>query len=206
MRAALAAAGARLLEAVLAGDDDGYAGPHAKCGAGHQAVYAGSRPKTVTTVLGPVQAAPGLVSLPRRANAASRRAMSSWAWPGRRCRRAWRDDRPGRRGGPLRQGRRAACGPGRGHPQRQDRRAVRRGLRRRRPRRPEPPRQPRSAPGAIVPLPPPEPVPDMLYAEVDGTGVPVRASETEGRPGKGERRAGRDQGGQARPAVHRVPA
>jgi hypothetical protein len=26
----------------------------------------------------------------------------------------------------------------------------------------------------------------MLYAEVDGTGVPVRASETEGRPGKGE--------------------
>ena len=26
----------------------------------------------------------------------------------------------------------------------------------------------------------------MLYVEVDGTGVPVRASETEGRPGKGE--------------------
>ncbi|HYB46456.1 MAG TPA: hypothetical protein VED20_03725, partial [Streptosporangiaceae bacterium] len=55
MRAALAAAGARLLEAVLAGDDDGYAGPHATCGAGHQAGYAGSRPKTVSTVLGPVQ-------------------------------------------------------------------------------------------------------------------------------------------------------
>ncbi len=36
----------------------------------------------------------------------------------------------------------------------------------------------------ILPLPPPEPVPDMLYVEVDGTGVPVRASETEGRPGK----------------------
>jgi hypothetical protein len=43
----------------------------------------------------------------------------------------------------------------------------------------------------IVPLPPPEPVPDMLYAEVDGTGVPVRASETEGRPGKdGDKQAG----------------
>ena len=54
MRAALAAAGARLLEAVLAGDD-GYAGPHVKCGAGHQAGYAGSRAKTVSTVLGPVQ-------------------------------------------------------------------------------------------------------------------------------------------------------
>jgi hypothetical protein len=38
----------------------------------------------------------------------------------------------------------------------------------------------------IRPLPPPEPVPDMLYVEVDGTGVPVRPSETEGRKGKGE--------------------
>ena len=55
MRAALAAAGARLLEAVLASDDDGYADSHVKCGAGHRAGYAGSRPKTVSTVLGPVQ-------------------------------------------------------------------------------------------------------------------------------------------------------
>jgi hypothetical protein len=38
----------------------------------------------------------------------------------------------------------------------------------------------------IVPLPPAAPVPDMLYAEVDGTGVPMRASETAGRPGRGE--------------------
>ena len=38
----------------------------------------------------------------------------------------------------------------------------------------------------IVPLPPPAPVPDMLYVQVDGTGVPVRASETAGRAGKGE--------------------
>jgi hypothetical protein len=30
----------------------------------------------------------------------------------------------------------------------------------------------------IVPLPPAGPLPDMLYAEVDGTGVPVRPSET----------------------------
>jgi hypothetical protein len=43
----------------------------------------------------------------------------------------------------------------------------------------------------IVPLPPAEPVPDMLYVEVDGTGVPVRASETEGRQGKdGDGQAG----------------
>jgi len=38
----------------------------------------------------------------------------------------------------------------------------------------------------VVPLPPPAPVPDMLYVEVDGTGVPVRPSETAGRAGKGE--------------------
>ncbi len=43
--AALAAAGARLLEAVLAGNDDGHAGPHVKCGNGHQADYAG-RPRS----------------------------------------------------------------------------------------------------------------------------------------------------------------
>ncbi len=38
----------------------------------------------------------------------------------------------------------------------------------------------------LRPLPAPGPVPDMLYVEVDGTGVPVRASQADGRPGKGE--------------------
>ena len=38
----------------------------------------------------------------------------------------------------------------------------------------------------IVPLSPPGPRPDMLYAGVDGTGVPVRPSETAGRQGKAE--------------------
>jgi hypothetical protein len=42
----------------------------------------------------------------------------------------------------------------------------------------------------IVPLPPPAPVPDMLHVEVDGTGVPVRPSETAGRAGKDGDRAG----------------
>ena len=36
----------------------------------------------------------------------------------------------------------------------------------------------------LVPLPPPEPAPDMLYIAVDGTGVPVVAREAEGRKGK----------------------
>ena len=37
----------------------------------------------------------------------------------------------------------------------------------------------------VVPLPP-DPVPDMLYAAVDGTGVTMTAKETENRKGKGE--------------------
>ena len=54
MRAALASSGAALLQAVLDEQDDGYAGPHSGCGCGGQAVYSGSRPKTITTVLGAV--------------------------------------------------------------------------------------------------------------------------------------------------------
>ena len=53
MRAALTSAGARLLEAVLAGST-GYRGPRAWCGCGWPADYAGCRPKTISTVLGPV--------------------------------------------------------------------------------------------------------------------------------------------------------
>jgi hypothetical protein len=37
----------------------------------------------------------------------------------------------------------------------------------------------------LVPLPP-SPLPDKLYAAIDGTGVPVTAKETAGRKGKGE--------------------
>jgi hypothetical protein len=39
---------------------------------------------------------------------------------------------------------------------------------------------------ALVPLPPPAPAPDKLYIAIDGTGVPMVAAETEGRPGKGD--------------------
>jgi hypothetical protein len=33
---------------------------------------------------------------------------------------------------------------------------------------------------------PPSPLPDKLYAVIDGTGVPMTAKETAGRAGKGE--------------------
>jgi len=184
MRAALACTGARLLEAALAGQD-GYAGPHAGCGCGGQAAYAGSREKTVTTVLGPV------------------RITRAWYHCGH-CRHGFapRDRLLGVRGGSLSPGlaemtalagaevsfaraaglltglagitvsartveRSAEASGAAARSASQEEAAA---IRERR----------------IVPLPPREPAPDMLYVEVDGTGVPVRASETEGRQGKSE--------------------
>ena len=38
----------------------------------------------------------------------------------------------------------------------------------------------------LIPLPPPGPLPDKLYVAIDGTGVPMVAGETDGRPGKAE--------------------
>ena len=184
MRAALTSAGARLLEAVLAGED-GYAGPRVKCGNGHQAVYAGVRAKTVTTVLGPVTL---------------RRAWYHCGQCGHGL--APRDGQLGVAGGSLSPGlaemialagaevsfaraagliaalagiavsartieRSAEASGAAARAAAEDEAAAIRAR-------------------TIVPPPPPEPVPDMLYAEVDGTGVPVRASETEGRQGKAD--------------------
>jgi hypothetical protein len=185
MRAALAAAGARLLEAVLAGGDDGYAGPHATCGAGHQAGYAGCRPKTVSTVLGPVQ------------------VMRAW-YHCRDCKRGFapRDDQLGVAGTPLSPGlaemiaRAGAEVPfGKAAALLADLAGVTvsaRTVERSAEASGAAARTAGAAEAAALrartlrPLPPPGPVPDMLYVEVDGTGVPVRPSETEGRPGKDE--------------------
>ncbi len=76
MRAALSSAGARLLEAVLAGED-GYAGPHAKCPDGHQAVYAGVTGQGRQHRARPGHGDAGLVSLRRSAAAGSPPATSS---------------------------------------------------------------------------------------------------------------------------------
>jgi hypothetical protein len=185
MRAALTAAGARLLEAVLAGGDNGYAGPHAKCGAGHQAGYAGCRPKTISTVLGPVQ------------------VIRAW-YHCRDCKRGFapRDDQLGVTGTSLSPGlaemiaRAGAEVPfGKAAALLADLAGVAVSARTVERSAEASGGGARAAAGAeaallraraIRPLPPPAPVPDMLYVEVDGTGVPVRASETAGRPGKGE--------------------
>ena len=174
---------------MLAGED-GYCGPRAGCGCGAQAAYAGHRPRTVTTVLGPVTL---------------RRAWYHCA----ECRHGFapRDQQLGVPGCSLSPGlaemialagaevsfARAAgllaglagitvsartierSAEATGAAARAAREAEAAAIRERR----------------IVPLPPAEPVPGMLYVEVDGTGVPVRASETEGRQGKdGDGQAG----------------
>jgi hypothetical protein len=184
MRAALTAAGARLLEAALGGQD-GYAGPRAGCGCGAQAVYAGCRDKTITTVLGPV------------------RLTRAWYHCGQ-CGHglAPRDEQLGVAGASLSPGlaemialagaevsfaRAAGLLAGLAgiavSARTIERSAEAAGA------------AARSAEAAeaaairardVLPLPPQQPVPDMLYVEVDGTGVPVRASETEGRAGKAD--------------------
>jgi hypothetical protein len=184
MRAALSATGAALLEAVLAGED-GYCGPRAKCPGGHQGGYAGTRDKTMTTVLGRV------------------RITRAW-YHCAKCQHGFapRDRQLGLDGGvnspgvaemialagaETSFGRAAALLSGlagvtlsaktiersaeaSGAAARAAAEAEAAAIRGRR----------------IVPLPPPAPIPDMFYVEVDGTGVPVRASETEGRQGKSE--------------------
>jgi hypothetical protein len=185
MRAALAAAGARMLEAVLSGAD-GYAGPHARCPDGHRAVYAGVRDKAISTVLGPVRLtrawyhcaecrhgfaprdrqlgllpggslSPGLAEMTALAGAEVSFTRAAGLLAGL----------AGITVSPRTVERSAEAS---GAAARAATAAETAAIRERR----------------IVPLPPAEPVPDMLYVEVDGTGVPVRASETAGRQGKSE--------------------
>jgi hypothetical protein len=185
MRAALTAAGARLLESVLAGDDDGYAGPHVRCGNGHQAGYAGARPKTITTVLGPVQ------------------VTRAW-YHCRECERGFapRDEQLGVAGTSLspglaemiaRAGSQVPFGTAAALVQDLAGIAVSaRTIERSAEASGAAARQAGAAEAAAIrartirPLPPPAPVPDMLYVETDGTGVPMRPGETAGRDGKGE--------------------
>jgi hypothetical protein len=185
MRTALTSAGGRLLEAVLAGGSDGYAGPHARCPDGHQAGYAGVRDKTITTVLGPVTLqrawyhcgqckhgfaprdqqlgvagateSPGLAEMNALAG-----AEVSFARAGRLL-----SGLAGLTISPRTIERSAEAS---GAAARAATAAGASAIRERR----------------IVPMPPPAPLPGMLYVEVDGTGVPVRASQAEGRAGKSE--------------------
>jgi hypothetical protein len=183
IRTAMTRLGAGLLEDLL-GLDSGHRGPRADCGAGHQAEFVSYREKTIDTVLGPVTA---------------RRAWYHCATCGHGL--APRDAELGVGRGSMSPGlakmtaRAATAVPFAKAAslladlaglaltaKRVERAAEASGT---------------AAAAAIdaqtdaicsrqmIPLPPPAPAPDMLYIAVDGTGVPMVAAETEGRPGKG---------------------
>jgi hypothetical protein len=184
IRTAMTRLGASLLEDLLAADN-GYRGPRAECGAGHEAGLVSYRAKTIDTVLGPVMLrrawyhcascghgvvpkddelgvgrdsmSPGLRAMTARAAAAV-----PFAKAGRLLAElagitltTKRIQRSAESDGAAASAAIAAQAEAISSRQ-------------------------------VVPLPPPAPLPDMLYIAVDGTGVPMTTAETEGRPGKGE--------------------
>ena len=182
IRAGMLQAGCGMLARLLAADP-GYRGPRVPCGRGHQAVFISCRGKVIDTVLGPVALArawyhcaackhgfaprdaelgvagtslsPGLRVMNDKAAAAGPFAKAAGLL----------EDLAGVHLTVKRVERAAeASGAGQGAAARQ--RAAMITTRK------------------LVPLPP-DPLPDKLYAVIDGTGVPMTAKETAGRDGKG---------------------
>jgi hypothetical protein len=176
--------GGGMLERLLAADT-GHRGPRVDCGAGHQAQFVSYRDKTVDTVLGPVTltrawyhcGACGRGLAPRDAElgVAGQTMSPGLARMTDRAAAAVPFVPAARLVGELagiqltakRLGRRAEA-DGQAAAAVTEAQAAAITARR------------------VVPLPPPPPSPDMLYIAVDGTGVPMVAAETEGRPGKGQ--------------------
>jgi hypothetical protein len=186
VRAAMTTLGANVLQQLL-GADRGHAGPRVGCGCGYQGEFVSYRVKTVRTVLGPVEI---------------RRAY----YHCRTCRRGVvpMDEQLGIT--------RSSCSPGLATmidiaaaaapftaasrlladlagvsvgAKTIERVAEADGLAA------ETEQAERTAEilaGRLIPLPPApkpgEPIADMLYVAIDGTGVPMRSAETDGRPGK----------------------
>ncbi|HUB40588.1 MAG TPA: ISKra4 family transposase [Streptosporangiaceae bacterium] len=184
IRAAMLRLGGRLLEGPP-GLDAGHRGPRAGCGNGHQAQFISYRAKTIDTVVGPVRlhrawyhcAACGHGLAPRDAELGTERSSLS---PGlaKMIARAAAAVPFARAAGLLselagieltvKRTERSAEATGTAATAAIAARADAISSRR------------------VLPLPPPDPVPDMLYIAVDGTGVPVVAREAEGRTGKAE--------------------
>jgi len=183
IRAGLLQLGGSMLGQLLAADR-GYRGPRVPCGQGHEAEFISSRDKVFDTVLGQVTltrawyhcAACGHGFAPRDAELGVAGETMS---PGLR---AMNDQAAA--AGPFAKAARLLEGLG----------GVRLTVKR--------VERAAEASGAaeaaavrdravlvtsrkLVPLPP-NPLPDKLYAAIDGTGVPVTAKETAGRDGKGE--------------------
>lgn len=181
VRSAMTTLGASLLEGLLAADA-GYVGPRLDCGAGHQARFIDYRSKTVVTVLGQVRLRRGYYHCTE---------CGTGLVP--------KDDQLGVAGGSTSPGLAAmlaragsAVTFGKGRELLADLAGVEVTAK----------RVERSAEASgsaaaeaieaetaaltskrVVPLPP-DPAPDKFYIAIDGTGVPMRPAETDGRPGK----------------------
>jgi hypothetical protein len=183
IRAGLLRLGGSMLEQVLAADP-GHRGPRVPCGQGHEAEFTGYRDKVTDTVLGPVTISrawyhcaacrqglaprdaglgvagetmsPGLAAMNDRAAASVPFAEAAGLL----------EELAGVRL-TVKRVERAAEASGT---------AVAAGARE---------RAALIAACKLVPMPP-SPLPDKLYAAIDGTGVPVTSKETAGRDGKGE--------------------
>jgi hypothetical protein len=175
--------GGGMLGQLLAADP-GYRSPRVDCGQGHQAGFVSCRDKVIDTVLGPVtltrawyhckacghgfaprdaelgvagaSLSPGLAAMTDRAAAAGPFAGAA----------ALLEDLAGVRLTVKRVERAAEASGAAQAAAVRDRSAL-------------------VTARKLVPLPP-SPLPDKLYAVIDGTGVPMTAKETAGRPGKGE--------------------
>jgi hypothetical protein len=183
IRAGMLQLGGGMLAELLAADP-GYRGPRVPCGRGHEAEFVSYRDKVIDSVLGPVtltrawyhcaqcghglaprdaglgvagaSMSPGLAAMNDRVAAAGPFAKAAGLL----------EDLAGVRLTAKRAERAAeASGTAKAAAVR-DRAAL-------------------IAARRLVPLPP-SPLPDKLYAAIDGTGVPVTAKETAGRDGKGE--------------------
>jgi hypothetical protein len=183
LRAGLLRLGGALLGEALSADP-GHRGPRTDCGHGHEAVFAGYREKDVDTVLGPVtlrrawyhcarcghglaprdaelgvagaSASPGLRAMNEKAAAAVPFAQAAGLL----------DDLAGVRLTVKRVERAAEAGGTALAAASRSRAELIAGRR-------------------LIPMPP-DPLPDKLYAVIDGTGVPMTSKETAGRDGKGE--------------------
>jgi hypothetical protein len=183
IRAGLLRLGSGVLGGLLAADP-GYRGPRVECGNGHQAEFTAYRDKVIDTVLGPVtltrawyhcaacghglaprdaqlgvagaSLSPGLAAMNDRAAAAVPFARAAGLL----------EDLAGIRLTAKRVERAAEASGTAAAAAVRDRSAL-------------------IAARKLVPLPP-SPLPDKLYAVIDGTGVPMTSRETAGREGKGE--------------------
>jgi hypothetical protein len=183
IRAGLLRLGGSMLEQLLAADR-GHRGPRVPCGNGHQAVFAGYRDKCFDTALGLVTltrawyhcAACGHGLAPRDAELAiagtsmspglaAMNDLAAAAVPFAQAARLL-EELAGVRLTAKRAERAAeASGAATAAAGREHARLI--------------------AARKLVPLPP-SPLPDKLYAVIDGTGVPMTSRETAGREGKGE--------------------